>query len=146
MSLALGSSDGSSGRGGELAGDVLVRAEMLLGGLDRQTTVQVLAETELQLARVVPLRQRLGHALTSFTRVGDDLVHQFPEAGQGCFARLGEPREPGPRSPQHRGSRAASMPGEPVATGVNIRFARRSQSCQTLYVGPPFGRGSTLPP
>ncbi|TQJ15216.1 hypothetical protein FB459_2746 [Yimella lutea] len=30
------------------------------------------------------------------------------------------------------------MPGKPVATGVNIRFARRSESYQTLYVGPLF--------
>lgn len=107
---------------------------MLLGGLDRQTTVQVLAETELQLARVVPLRQRLGHALTSFTRVGDDLVHQLPEAGQGCFGRLGEPREPGRPIGQTVVDRSSGCQNDQLL--VNAWYAAVSKSRYPVNEGP----------
>lgn len=46
----------------------------------------------------------------------------------------------GPESPQHRVPAIASMSGKPLATSGNTRFGRRSQSCQTLYAGPPSNR------
>ena len=64
---------GSSGSAIEPADDVLVQAEVLFGGLHRQATVELFADAEVELARVGPRRQGLGHRLAVVGQVGDDL-------------------------------------------------------------------------
>ena len=73
---------------------------------------------------------------------------QRPARRLQCRSEKFEPsqvsEQTGPGSPQRRVPTAASMSGKPLVTSANTRFVRRSQSCQTLYVGPPHAHGSNL--
>ena len=68
---------------------------MLLRSLDHESSMQVLAKSELELPGVVPGGQGFGHRFVIGAHVVDDLVDDDPQPSQRFLGRTGQPRQRG---------------------------------------------------
>lgn len=71
----------------QLARHVLVEAEVLLGGLHGEASVELLAKTKLELARVVPCGEWLGDRLIVGAHVSDDALDHRTQATERSLGR-----------------------------------------------------------